>query len=126
MTSFNRIGEVWAGGDYRLNTTVLREEWGFKGYVICDFNTCSHMNCKDMFYSGNDLNLESAGLRVWKIDEGNANDVTIARKCAKNIIYVITRSYHFSCKNRHIFRNDKATWRFIGGTAGKSHVHRTA
>ena len=92
MTSFNRIGEVWAGGDYRLNTTVLREEWGFKGYVICDFNTCSHMNCKDMFYSGNDLNLESAGLRVWKIDEGNANDVTIARKCAKNIIYVISQS----------------------------------
>ena len=50
------------------------------------------MNCKDMFYSGNDLNLESAGLRVWKIDEGNANDVTIARKCAKNIIYVISQS----------------------------------
>jgi hypothetical protein len=50
------------------------------------------MNCKDMFYSGNDLNLESAGLRVWKIDEGNANDMTIARKCAKNIIYVISQS----------------------------------
>ena len=92
MTSFNRIGEVWAGGDYRLNTTILREEWGFKGYLICDFNTCSHMNCKDMFYSGNDLNLESAGLRVWEIDKNNANDVTIARQCSKNILYVVSMS----------------------------------
>ena len=92
MTSFNRIGEVWAGGDYRLNTTILREEWGFKGFLICDFNTCSHMNCKDMFYSGNDLNLESAGIRTWEIDKNNANDVTIARQCSKNILYVVSMS----------------------------------
>ena len=92
MTSFNRIGELWTGGDYRLNTTILREEWGFKGFVICDFNTCLHMNCKNMFYSGNDLNLESAGLRTWSPDFNNANDVTIMRQCSKNIIYVISMS----------------------------------
>ena len=50
------------------------------------------MNCKDMFYSGNDLNLESAGLRVWEIDKNNANDVTIARQCSKNILYVVSMS----------------------------------
>ena len=31
MSSFNRIGTVWAGGDYRLLTEVLRDEWGFRG-----------------------------------------------------------------------------------------------
>lgn len=39
MTSFNRIGLKWTGGDYRLLTEILRDEWGFKGTVICDFNT---------------------------------------------------------------------------------------
>ena len=39
MTSFNRIGQKWTGGDYRLCTEILRDEWGFKGTVICDFNT---------------------------------------------------------------------------------------
>ena len=92
MTSFNRIGERWTGGDYRLNTTILREEWGFKGFVICDFNTCGHMICKDMFYSGNDLNLESAGMRIWTPDFNDARDVTVMRECSKNILYVISMS----------------------------------
>ena len=92
MTSFNRIGERWAGGDYRLNTTILREEWGFKGFVICDFNTCGHMNCKDMFYSGNDLNLESAGIRTWTPNASDAKDVTVLRECSKNILYVVSMS----------------------------------
>ena len=92
MTSFNRIGEKWTGGDYRLNTTILREEWGFHGFVICDFNTCTHMVCKDMFYSGNDLNLESAGIRVWTPNYDDAKDVTIMRECSKNILYVVSMS----------------------------------
>jgi len=92
MTSFNRIGGRWTGGDYRLNTTILRDEWGFEGFVICDFNTCSHMVTKDMFYSGNDLNLESAGFMIWNPDYDNANDVTIMKECSKNILYVISQS----------------------------------
>jgi beta-glucosidase len=92
MTSFNRIGERWTGGDYRLNTSILREEWGFRGFLICDFNTCTHMNCKDMFYSGNDLNLESAGIRVWTPDFNDARDVSVMRTCSKNILYVVSMS----------------------------------
>src|SRR5699024_10992919 len=33
MSSFNRIGTTWAGGSYSLLTEVLREEWGFNGFV---------------------------------------------------------------------------------------------
>ena len=93
MTSFNRIGERWTGGDYRLNTTILRDEWGFEGLVICDFNTCPYMIEKDMFYSGNDLNLESAGQQVWdNPDQNSAYDVTVMRQCSKNILFVVANS----------------------------------
>lgn len=92
MSSFNRIGERWTGGDYRLLTTILRQEWGFTGLVISDFNTCSHMNVKDMFYAGGDLNLEMAGLRTYTPDENSAADVTVLREGAKNILYVIANS----------------------------------
>ena len=44
MTSFNRIGTEWAGGSYRLVTTVLRKEWGFQGSVICDFHIKAYMD----------------------------------------------------------------------------------
>lgn len=30
MSSFNRIGARWAGGDYRLLTQILRNEWASK------------------------------------------------------------------------------------------------
>lgn len=36
MTSFNRVGNIWAGGNEALLQGILRSEWGFKGQVITD------------------------------------------------------------------------------------------
>lgn len=91
MTSFNRIGERWTGGDYRLNTIILREEWGFKGFTICDFNTNEFMVEKDMFYAGNDLNLQGAG-NIWEPNFNDPTDVQIMKNCSKNILYVVANT----------------------------------
>ena len=100
MTSFNRIADVGLVVIIVLTTTILRDEWGFEGFVICDFNTCSHMVTKDMFYSGNDLNLESAGFMIWNPDYDNANDVTIMKECSKTFstlyLKVTLRAISFS------------------------------
>ena len=37
MTSYNRIGTTWAGGNYHLITNVLRNEWGFQGMLLTDY-----------------------------------------------------------------------------------------
>jgi beta-glucosidase len=91
MSSFNRIGTVWAGGDYRLLTEVLREEWGFTGTVISDFNTGGHMNSKQMAYAGGDLNLQNFG-QEWNARKSNASDMTILRIAAKNVLYTVVNS----------------------------------
>ena len=36
MTSFNRLGAIWAGGNEALMNGVLRYEWGFRGAIITD------------------------------------------------------------------------------------------
>ena len=36
MSSFNRLGATWAGGNYDLITGVLRNEFGVKGMVLTD------------------------------------------------------------------------------------------
>ncbi len=101
MTSFNRIGTEWAGGSYRLVTTILRDEWGFRGSVICDFHTDNYMDSKQMLYAGGDLNLvsfednklvTSGKYGTPYITPDNATDVTLLRKSAHNNLYALVNS----------------------------------
>ena len=91
MSSFNRIGTKWTGGDYRLLTTILREEWGFVGSVICDFHVNDYMSNKQMCYAGGDLNLN--GAKPWsRPDEESEGDVTVLRRAAHNLLYCVVNS----------------------------------
>lgn len=90
MSSFNRIGTRWTGGDYRLLTEILRNEWGFRGTVVCDFNTVSYMNTKQMAYAGGDLNLCTMN-KSW-CDTSDTADVIILRQCTKNVLYTVINS----------------------------------
>lgn len=92
MSSFNRIGTVWAGGDYRLLTEVLRNEWGFKGTVISDFNLSVYMNAEQMHYAGGDLNLTTMSANYWNADLNKPADVYVLRQCSKNIMYTVANS----------------------------------
>ena len=99
MTSFNRLGTTWAGGDYRLVTKVLRNEWGFVGSVICDFHEYPYMDSKQMLYAGGDINLVSqkiyklaAGNGKTNVKETNKKDVILLRESAHNLLYCIANS----------------------------------
>lgn len=37
MTTYGSLNGVWTAGRYELNTSVLREEWGFDGIVMTDW-----------------------------------------------------------------------------------------
>ncbi|MCH5161861.1 MAG: glycoside hydrolase family 3 C-terminal domain-containing protein [Clostridiales bacterium] len=96
MSSFNRIGTRWTGGDYRLLTQILREEWGFKGMVITDFNTIDYMNTRQMAYAGGDLNLIAlTGTKLWA-DEGDTADMIVLTRNAKNILYTVANSNYMN------------------------------
>lgn len=93
MTSFNRIGSMWTGGDYRLCTEILRDEWGFRGCVICDFNTVpAYMNGTQMAYAGGDINLQTAGGGVFECDPSETGDATVMLRAAKNLLYALVNT----------------------------------
>ncbi len=53
MTSFNRVGTVFAGADEGLLTQILRNEWGFVGEVYTDMiNGADYMNWRDVVFAG--------------------------------------------------------------------------
>lgn len=37
MSAYNRVGCIFSGADYNLQTEILRNEWGFKGINITDY-----------------------------------------------------------------------------------------
>ncbi|MEM8895252.1 MAG: glycoside hydrolase family 3 C-terminal domain-containing protein [Bacteroidota bacterium] len=41
MSAYNAVNGIPVSADYRLMTTVLRDEWGFEGYVVSDCGSVS-------------------------------------------------------------------------------------
>ncbi len=37
MTTYGSLNGVWTAGNFDLNTTVLRDQWGFKGFTMTDW-----------------------------------------------------------------------------------------
>ncbi|MCD8105937.1 MAG: glycoside hydrolase family 3 C-terminal domain-containing protein [Lachnospiraceae bacterium] len=37
MTTYGPVNGIWTAGNYDLNTTILREEWGYQGLVMTDW-----------------------------------------------------------------------------------------
>ncbi|MCL2061928.1 MAG: fibronectin type III-like domain-contianing protein [Firmicutes bacterium] len=90
MSAFNRIGATWTGGSYALLTTILRDEWGFRGSVITDYSSGSaFMSVDQGIRAGNDLWLNPTE----SINAGSFNDrssttaLHCLRQSSKNILF---------------------------------------
>lgn len=89
MSSYGRIGAVWAGGSTALLTNVLRNEWGFEGTVITDYaDHHQFMNGDESLRAGGDVWMDG-----WLSDgefqfETDSNSFKLAlRRAAKDITY---------------------------------------
>ncbi|MGT2753852.1 glycoside hydrolase family 3 protein [Streptococcus ovis] len=112
MSSFNRIGTTWAGGNKALLTNVLRDEWGFKGMVITDFAGAPHMYADQAIRAGNDLMLTPAGLMLTEKSTKTNVGQQAMRKATKNILYTVANSAAFE-----IYK-PKTKWWIVGLVAG--------
>lgn len=91
MTAFNRIGCVWAGGNYNLITGVLRNEWGFNGSVITDYDGGGVMDTEQCLRAGGDLKLTAYGSNV-KVNMNNKASQYFARQAMKHVLYTTVNS----------------------------------
>ncbi len=91
MTSFNRIGCTWAGGNYNLLTGVLRNEWGFDGTIITDYDNGGFMDTEQCIRAGGDLKLTGFEVDA-PLDMNNLASQYFARQAIKHILYTTVNS----------------------------------
>jgi beta-glucosidase len=92
MSSFNRIGNTWAGGDLALQQNVLRDEWGFHGMVITDMAAIrAYMSPDWQLAGGGDLHLSFANFKPMA-DTESAVAVSDLRRAAHNVLYTVANS----------------------------------
>ena len=91
MSSFNRIGTTWAGGSEALMGAVLRDEWGFRGMAITDFNLYGHMSPDQGISAGSDLMLTFQPMKALA-DTTSAEAVSNLRQATHHILFTVANS----------------------------------
>lgn len=112
MSSFNRIGTLWAGGNKDLLDTVLRKEWGFRGMVITDYDGQEYMSPDQAIRNGGDLMLSTLGDMPTAVSTGTEEGVAALRRASKNILYTVAHSAAFD-----IYK-PKTKWWIVALVAG--------
>jgi beta-glucosidase len=93
MSSFNYIGTTPAGSSYALQTEVLRNEWGFQGFVLTDyFGGYGYQDADRMIRGGTDCMLATYDNGLNYLHDTSATSIIAARQSCKNILYTTVNS----------------------------------
>lgn len=96
MSSFNYIGYTYAGASNNLLNTVLRDEWGFKGFVLTDyFGGYGYQNGDQEIRNGNDSMLATTKITN-HITDKSATSVKAMRTATHNILYTAANSWQYA------------------------------
>lgn len=94
MGCMNYLGTTWGGASYALNTELLRDEWGFQGFVITDMVMNAGSNGVDeCLRSGSDTWMAWGDAFTTLIkDTKSPTGVSVIRRAVKNMCYSIANS----------------------------------
>ncbi|WP_099469416.1 glycoside hydrolase family 3 protein [Konateibacter massiliensis] len=102
MSSFNYIGNQYAGTCSALLQNVLRGEWGFRGVVVTDWFSGyrdGYMEADSCIRNGNDRMLSTTGQMGALVDDMSATSVLAMRTASHNILYALANSNAMSDVN---------------------------
>tara|TARA_R110000868_G_scaffold304437_16_gene565262 strand:+ start:37905 stop:40214 length:2310 start_codon:yes stop_codon:yes gene_type:complete len=101
MNSFNDLNGIPANGDYYLQRTILKEGWGFNGFIISDWGSIrqmiNHGYSKDLkqaayhaITSGNDMDMESEAYQTYlkELVESGEVDISIVDEAVRRVLRV--------------------------------------
>ena len=100
MSSYNRVNGKYVCNSYDLCTRVLRDEWGFDGLVMSDWNAVDKCSYSEAVNAGNDLIMPGTAAvskALWKELKAGRLDRTALNNSAGRVLEMIFKSD--TCKN---------------------------
>lgn len=97
MNSYNRINGTYVGESREYLTDILRDEWGFEGYVMSDWGAVNDR--VEALKAGMDLEMPASGgvndaLIVKAVQDGRLDEAVVDQTCERilNIIFKFTEN----------------------------------
>ncbi|MCR5102782.1 MAG: glycoside hydrolase family 3 C-terminal domain-containing protein [Butyrivibrio sp.] len=119
MTSFSRIGTTYVGAHTGLLTNILRNEWGFNGYVVSDMvNPATYMTWKESVIAGT-TNFDTTEIaEEWNsyittdsnTFEGDATMLTAIKNNVHQALYAYAQSNAMNGINSSSHKVELNTW----------------
>jgi len=103
MTSYNPVNGTWTSGHYDLTTTILRDEWGYTGFVMSDWWCRTKKEEFDRYHG--------------KLNQGERDYIPCVE--AQNDIYMC-------CKNSADFKNLNVYHSLVSGRVARGFAQRNA
>lgn len=112
MSSYNYLGTQWAGACSSLLNTVLRDEWGYTGFVMTDyFGNFGYMQGARSIYNGGDSCLATYDTGSnYVADTSNGTAVSNMRRASHNILYTVVNSRAYEPEN---IRTGLLVWQIV-------------
>jgi beta-glucosidase len=103
MSSYNKINGTYTSQTYDLLTTILRKEWGFKGFVMTDW--FGGDNAVEQMKAGNDLVMPGTPKQVKEILDAVNNKQLDEKVLTENVERILTVLYDAPNFNNYAFSN---------------------
>ena len=112
MTAFNFYGTEPAQASSEVLNNILRDEWGFRGFVLTDYyGVYGYQDADRMIRNGNDCMLVAYDTETNHVsDTKSATSVQAMRQASKNIMYTVVNSRAYDSEN---LQTGLMTWQII-------------
>jgi beta-glucosidase len=97
MSSYNLVNGIYTSESYDLLTKILRNEWGFKGFVMTDWY--GGKDCVAQMKAGNDMIMPGRPKQIEEMINAVKSgklDIKILNKNVERILTVMLNSPHFN------------------------------
>ena len=95
MSSYNRMNGMKTAESYDLLTEILRNEWGFEGLVMTDWNSRSHNDIEA--HGGSSVKMPDNGDKINTIMTGLVKGSVTKKELKRNIKYLLNTLAKTAC-----------------------------